>query len=603
MSNPKLKLQGFLISLLIVQVLAFIYFNKPIQALHENPSNHCGNGQCQASQEETCSSCPADCGSCQAPTNTPAPQPTSTPSPQPTSTPVPQPTPTSTQPTPTPTAVVSCGNGVCQDSIGESCSACAADCGACSSTSTSTSSTATSSSTTSPTPAPEVVPPTVSIDPIVDEIGENQVLTITGSVQPGSLSTARVEVTFDDGVTWFLAKLTGRNFQLTRQGLDDGNYVIRARAIDSSGTISQSSSQTLTVDTFPPIIGGSFVALGPQILTPEADSEIDVVSGSKLVFTTSMLGGVIKASANIKDTSFELNAVKGTNLWVGEIGFESEGKHEVRVLAEDGAGNRAQRSVGTFMVHAYGLLHKKGSKEPVKNANVRAHFFDDDTSSWIPWEGESYLQANPLKISEKYGLMLPPGKYFLQADAPGFRTVQSELFTLKRTSPINIDLAFRTGGFPLIPVSQKAPVFSTEKTTSLGVEREVPRIQLPTVTGQNISTSSFGNQKLLLSFVATWSPQAVEQMSLLNRSVSQLNQDQKVLVVVLQETAGVAETFMRRGKYNLQYVIDERGESAADFGVSMLPYNVFVDSKGVIKETYSGVLSSELLIQKLDRLN
>jgi len=426
------------------------------------------------------------------PTNTPTPiPPTSTPIP-PTNTPTPIDTPTLTPtsapspaatstpaPTATPTPVSACGNGICEASIGESCSVCAADCGVCptatptptptpapaatdtptpelgatetptpassetstptpettSTTSTTTTSTSTTTTTATPTPTPFIAP-TVAINPINPAPQTGARVTVTGSYSSGTLPVSRVEVSLDNGLTWFLPQTSDNGFTVTLENLDDGNYPVLARAIDTSDKIGQSNTQTLLIDNLPPIVGGSVFALGPQILLPNSKGFVNISTNTPIKTAISTRGGVIKAEVKSDGQTFLLSTVPGTNIWTGELAFAKAGVKNLVVSAVDGVGKTTERPIGSLLVEPSGNVINKDQKQAVKDASVSVFFFDQNSQSWTLWDGLSYGQTNPKKVDANgnYSFMVPAGRYFVQTDAPGYKQAQSSIFDFTNTS-------------------------------------------------------------------------------------------------------------------------------------------------------------------------
>ena len=58
------------------------------------------------------------------------------------------------------------------------------------------------------------------------------------------------------------------------------------------------------------------------------------------------------------------------------------------------------------------------------------------------WDGAAFGQRNPQKTSSSgtFNLFLPAGKYYLQATAPGYHTLISNIIDANQPTPVTADL-------------------------------------------------------------------------------------------------------------------------------------------------------------------
>lgn len=563
----------------------------PAPTVTPTPASACGNGICEASTGESCSVCAADCGACPTstptPTPTPAPAATDTPVPAATNTPVPgtteTPTPASSE-TPTPTPETT------------------------STTSTApTSTSTTTTSTATPTPTPFIAP-TVAINPISPAPQTGAKITVTGSYTPGTLPVSRVEVSFDNGLTWFLPQTSGNEFIVTLENLDDGNYPVLARAIDTSDKTGQSNIQTLLIDNLPPVVGGSAFALGPQVLLPDSKGVVEVSANTPIKTALSTRGGVIKAEVKVDGKVFPLSTVPGTNIWTGDMAFTRAGVKNLIVTAVDGVGKTTERSIGSLLVKPNGSVTNKDQKQAVKDASVSVFFFDPNSQSWVLWDALSYGQTNPKKVDSNgnYSFMVPAGRYFVQTDAPGYKQAQSNIIDFANTSVLNNNFVTSPSTNVLSNVLPPDMSATSNQQTQANLQSNVigksaPNFKLASSSGE-LTPADFKGKKTVFTFFATWAPNSVEQALILQKLSTLLAPNQKMLGIALQETAATTETFLKRGGYNFTSVSDQDGFTAEDYKVGVLPYHVFIDTKGEIKEISSGLLTELEILKKLSML-
>lgn len=468
--------------------------------------------------------------------------------------------------------------------------------------------------------------PKVTLNKFSPNPTKDQTPTITGTVSSSYLSISKVEISFDNGKTWFTATLTGSRFSLTAKFLEDANYPVQARAFDTSGNVGQSEIQTLIVDSIPPIIGGAIQYFGPQVITPGKDNLLKMVAGAEVAISLSMKGGVTEAQVVTQEKSFDLTQSPGTNIWSGKMKFEDEGEKEVKISAIDGAGNQTERSLYPIQVEDFGKVIDKETKKSIEGATVSLYLFETITKSWVLWDSTSYNQENPQKTSTNgsYSYMVPPGKYYMEIKAPGFTTTQSEIFDISQTQILNFIFPLESKpkiilnlpyfgntvfSLPtLIPQTIKTNFLSKPTATTLEMQLIFkpgaisPSLSLPDLTGKEIKLSDYLGKKVLLTFISTWNSSSLEQAPILSDLTSSLLKNQGLLVVSLQDSITSTDTFVKRGKYKFNTIVDRNGQSANDFKITLLPQHFFIDSKGRIQEVYVGVLSREDALEKLGNL-
>lgn len=674
--------------LLLILVVSFVFFFAfKTEAVYAAP---CGNGVCQSSQNETCSTCPADCGVCSVPTPTPAPTspPAPTNTPAPTNPPGPTSTPAPGQPTPTPTS----------DSSNSS------------SSSTSSNSTpavtyypSVTLNTYSPNPTNKVpltlsgktsieqgnitlveytitdgadwttaqlsngnftfttpnlaeggytikvrakseagvytksesyasstvtivtTPPKVSLDKISPNPTKNQTPAISGKAASSLVAISKVEVSID-GKSWQVAKQSGNTFTIVLNKLEDGNYPIKARAFDSAGNVGQSETQTLIIDTIPPIIGGAMQALGPQLLTPDSRGVIKIVAGTPVILALSMKGGVTEAKVETGDGTFDLKPQADSHLWFGDLKLDKGGEKQLKIIAVDGAGNSTERNLNTVLVEDFGKVIDKQTQKAVEEAKVSVYFFETQSKQWILWEGVSYGQNNPQKtnIDGTYSFMVPAGRYYIEVSALGYHSVQSEILNLSQTSILNYKFPLSSKpnltlhlpfiGRVVLAIPSLIPeTLNTGSLTqpalkhidldqTLSPGTPVPNLVLPNLSNEEISLSALKGKSVLLSFISPWSSQSLEQAAILSEISGNLPEGQSILVVSLQESIPTTETFMKRGKYKFPVVVDKDGQTAANYKITLLPQHFFIDKDGKLQDVHIGVLSKSEILEKLKNL-
>lgn len=162
-------------------------------------------------------------------------------------------------------------------------------------------------------------------------------------------------------------------------------------------------------------------------------------------------------------------------------------------------------------------------------------------------------------------------------------------------------LVFGASGILAPTAAQNAPV----QAQSDLVGAKAPYLDLPDVAGNHVSLDSLSGTPIVLVFWSTWSSTAADQIDILDsflQSASPESSLVKVIAVDSEEDRSVAASFMKRGGYRVQALVDASGEVSQSYDIKSLPTTYFIDRSGIIRDAYAGVLSEKLLVDKIDLL-
>ena len=97
------------------------------------------------------------------------------------------------------------------------------------------------------------------------------------------------------------------------------------------------------------------------------------------------------------------------------------GLYRLRLVSNDGAGNKTIKNLGTARVLAAGVIRGSGAKTIPAVLSVFER--DNDTNGWVMWDAGAYGQQNPISTTTKgqYGLYLPAGTYYLRAQSNSYQ--------------------------------------------------------------------------------------------------------------------------------------------------------------------------------------
>lgn len=463
------------------------------------------------------------------------------------------------------------------------------------------------------------IPPEVTINAFPENPTKNQSPAVSGTIStPGQITS--VELSANGGQTWIKIP-TGSEFSYTFDKLEDGNYDIFVRAFDTAGNLGQSQIQTLVVDTIPPVIGGSMAALGIQPVRPSASGVITTVIGTPLTLSVSMRGGVTSAVLQCDSYTFPFKNEPAKKVWQASVSFPESIQSTCTVVAEDGANNTTERTLLTIAAKKSGTISEAEAK-PSQDAHVSVYVLQNDTNTWVLWDAAAFNQQNPIKTGEggNYSFMLPSGRYYLQITKPGFKKTLSPIFEVTTTSIIDYNAQIEkqdnilariplVGSYiaqylPPVTLSQRVFLSTTDADaiTHPLQSQPAPPFTLPDTENTSVSLSDFSGKKILISFFSPWSNPSIEQLPLLESGQEKINDSSIIIAVASQENPTATKILVRRGSYSFLTLSDINGIVARTYGISVLPQHYFIDTQGNVGEVYSGVITSDMIVEKLNKL-
>jgi len=415
------------------------------------------------------------------------------------------------------------------------------------------------------------------------------------------------------------------NFQFSIFNLLDGNYKIRVRATDLTGNSAISEEKVLVFDRLPPSVGAVVYSLGSQLLQPNKNGVFTTISGLDQKITLSAVGGPTEISLisqigrmglmeektlASESQVFSLTKNPDTGLWSGTVSFSDPGNYTLTAKSVDGAGNETLGTLNSVVV-----LNKGGvttGSEPAIDANIAIYYFEATTNQFTLWDGQAYDQENPVKVDTNgnYSLILPTGKYFLEVRSRESDVRRSEIFTIGKTTPINVDFNLEEQkNIKLGPWSFSLPEIFQEPLkidiSHMGliqpIESQIQGKEIPffSLEGEGLKYDSFyfRGKPTVFTFVNTWHPSASEQIEILDSLAKETKFN--FVVVVPQESESKIEIYKKLGGYEVLMLADPDSTFFGELDISNLPAHVFTDNKGVVKKIKIGTLNTEEVIGNL----
>ncbi len=450
-----------------------------------------------------------------------------------------------------------------------------------------------------------------------------------GGIATDNISVAKVEYSTDGGKDWLPVDTANGlgsksvNFSFKPVNLLDGTFVFVARAIDGADNIATSNEITVILDTMPPAVGGSVIALGPQVLLPDNNGVITTLPNVSSSIYLSATGGATSVDIHAYDTnmpkptvsgSFTLHQTEDNGLWTGALSFSTAGDYQLVAEAVDGANNTTRRTIGNIsVIPPAAVLSTRGT---VANATISIYCLDSDSNSWVEWDGAPYSQTNPLRTNSSghFSLMLPPGTYYAHVDANGYTSVNSASFTLRQPTPLAAAFYLTSApGFGSLHVPLPFN-FAVQPVNLRSVHRQLPaafmqgsligtslkNLLLMDTTGATQNSISWLGKPTVISVASDWAPAAAEETAALEQLTH--NSDINVKVIGLQEDSGKLKADNAITGSQLVWLADPNSKTLPVLPISTVPVNYFIDRKGIIQSVTYGPASYQQLLNTIVNL-
>lgn len=157
----------------------------------------------------------------------------------------------------------------------------------------------------------------------------------------------------------------------------------------------------------------------------------------------------------------------------------------------------------------------------------------------------------------------------------------------------------------LLPsIEVKVPKGPSAQSPRVG--REAPDFTLPVAgTSRKMSLRQLRGRLLVLTIWASWSPLCRDEMPIIDafyRKAAEENPDVKVVTVNSLEEESVVDSFITRNRLAVPVLTDATGSVSERYEIGALPIMYFIDSDGIIRDSYVGTLSEREITRRVERL-
>lgn len=147
---------------------------------------------------------------------------------------------------------------------------------------------------------------------------------------------------------------------------------------------------------------------------------------------------------------------------------------------------------------------------------------------------------------------------------------------------------------------------SAKPAIGLKKGNEAPDFSLTTSDGKTVKLSDFRGKKVLLNFWATWCPPCRQEIPDMVKYY-EANKDKNMIILGVNLTQAEKDPttvpqFLKDNGITYPVLLDTKGIVADQFQVSGIPTSYFIDSKGVIRQVYTGAMTYEFMDTMLSNL-
>ncbi len=149
------------------------------------------------------------------------------------------------------------------------------------------------------------------------------------------------------------------------------------------------------------------------------------------------------------------------------------------------------------------------------------------------------------------------------------------------------------------PVASASPGGSGAPIEGTSIGQRAPAIEVLLTDGSVMNTADFAGAPLWINFMATWCPQCVDELPMMERYQIQLEGEMTIMVIDVGEDRDAVDSFMRALDVSLPVGVDEDGSIQRQWGAYALPMHFWLDADGIVREIVFGGAPPEIFIQAI----
>lgn len=154
-----------------------------------------------------------------------------------------------------------------------------------------------------------------------------------------------------------------------------------------------------------------------------------------------------------------------------------------------------------------------------------------------------------------------------------------------------------------VPPDAGAAASALEPAPAAG--HPAPDFTLQTLDGRQVSLSDFRGRPVIVNFWATWCPPCRAEMPEFQNAYLEY-QDRGLVILgvnsTVQDDPELVPGFVAEFGLTFPILLDEEGEATSAYRILGLPTSVFIDSRGVVKEVFTGPVNKAYIAAQIPGL-
>lgn len=134
-----------------------------------------------------------------------------------------------------------------------------------------------------------------------------------------------------------------------------------------------------------------------------------------------------------------------------------------------------------------------------------------------------------------------------------------------------------------------------------GIGETAIDFELEDVNGNIYRLSDYEGQVVVLNFFASWCKPCVDEAPELEAFGEEYNEQAKLLIIAKGEPRDRVLKFIEEHESSLIYLLDYNMEVAKTFNTLSQPETIIIDKEGIIRDHMYGIVTKELLAEKIQK--
>lgn len=145
---------------------------------------------------------------------------------------------------------------------------------------------------------------------------------------------------------------------------------------------------------------------------------------------------------------------------------------------------------------------------------------------------------------------------------------------------------------------------AAQQTVGLNIGNLAPDFTVKTLDGSSVTLSKLRGKPVMVHFWATWCPPCVQELPHIAEVAANRTDEITVIAISAGENKKTVANYLRKKKGALATLnsgYDDKGAISILYGVTGVPFTLFLDSNGVITDGQVGAYTEQTLKAAVDR--